>query len=342
MTESTIWSDKVTLIVLTVFLYCREDGELEDGEIDDEGIGIEEENKEAPEVNEDKEKEKEKEKEREKTKDKEEKTHRHSRKRYKKAREKRRSKRRRRDRQKVNCYYRCYYKLISHTASAIRALMWTANVKLTLIICVSLFPLPFPQHHSPSSSSTSDSYDSDYGKPERPKSRKSQGSSRESDCQTSQVITSQLACWCLIFLLIFGCDIFLFDCGLFSTEGIQRAAMVTHRSLRHIRAVTLTNTATTVMTSMITTKKRMITMMTCLSISQPPQVRERAAMLKTRWREEAWGGWNNSSVWKCSDTFLNKLIQWMINNETQLVNVTHEYHECSVWWFVFSWAEGKR
>ncbi|XP_026211400.1 zinc finger CCCH domain-containing protein 6 isoform X2 [Anabas testudineus] len=118
-----------------------EDGELEDGEIDDEGIGIEEENKEAPEVNEDKEKEKEKEKEREKTKDKEEKTHRHSRKRYKKAREKRRSKRRRRDRQK---------------------------------------------HHSPSSSSTSDSYDSDYGKPERPKSRKSQGSSRESDCQTSQ------------------------------------------------------------------------------------------------------------------------------------------------------------
>nr|XP_033469878.1 zinc finger CCCH domain-containing protein 6 isoform X3 [Epinephelus lanceolatus] len=73
-----------------------EDGELEDGEIDDEGIGIEEENKEAPEVNEDKEKEKEK----EKVKEKEEKTHRHSRKRYKKTREKRRSKRRRRDRQK--------------------------------------------------------------------------------------------------------------------------------------------------------------------------------------------------------------------------------------------------
>ncbi|XP_042358407.1 zinc finger CCCH domain-containing protein 6 isoform X2 [Plectropomus leopardus] len=73
-----------------------EDGELEDGEIDDEGIGIEEENKEATEVNEDKEKEKEK----EKAKEKEEKTHRHSRKRYKKTREKRRSKRRRRDRQK--------------------------------------------------------------------------------------------------------------------------------------------------------------------------------------------------------------------------------------------------
>ncbi|XP_070697579.1 zinc finger CCCH domain-containing protein 6 [Pempheris klunzingeri] len=72
----------------------REDGELEDGEIDDEGIGIEEENKEATEVNEDREKEKEKDK------TKEEKTHRHSRKRYKKTREKRRSKRRRRDRQK--------------------------------------------------------------------------------------------------------------------------------------------------------------------------------------------------------------------------------------------------
>ncbi|XP_026165944.1 zinc finger CCCH domain-containing protein 6 isoform X2 [Mastacembelus armatus] len=75
-----------------------EDGELEDGEIDDEGIGIEEENKETVEVNEDKEKEKEKEKD--KAKEKEEKTHRHSRKRYKKTREKRRSKRRRRDRQK--------------------------------------------------------------------------------------------------------------------------------------------------------------------------------------------------------------------------------------------------
>ncbi|XP_054455969.1 zinc finger CCCH domain-containing protein 6 [Anoplopoma fimbria] len=70
----------------------REDGELEDGEIDDEGIGIEEENKEAAAVNEDKEKEK--------VKEKEEKTHRHSRKRYKKTKEKRRSKRRRRDRQK--------------------------------------------------------------------------------------------------------------------------------------------------------------------------------------------------------------------------------------------------
>ncbi|XP_061693012.1 zinc finger CCCH domain-containing protein 6 isoform X2 [Syngnathoides biaculeatus] len=71
-----------------------EDGELEDGEIDDEGIGIEEENKEASEEKQQKEKEK------EKTKEKEEKSHRYSRKRYKKTREKRRSKRRRRDRQK--------------------------------------------------------------------------------------------------------------------------------------------------------------------------------------------------------------------------------------------------
>lgn len=74
----------------------REDGELEDGEIDDEGIGIEEEPKEAAEVNEDKDKDKEK----EKIKEKEEKTHRHSRKRYKKTRDKKKSKRRRRDRPK--------------------------------------------------------------------------------------------------------------------------------------------------------------------------------------------------------------------------------------------------
>lgn len=83
------------------FAPFREDGELEDGEIDDEGIGIEEENKEATEVVDDKEKEKEKEKE--KSKEREEKSHRHSRKRYKKTREKRHSKRRRRDRQKVSC-----------------------------------------------------------------------------------------------------------------------------------------------------------------------------------------------------------------------------------------------
>ncbi|KAM4730452.1 zinc finger CCCH domain-containing protein 6 isoform 4-T4 [Anableps anableps] len=75
-----------------------EDGELEDGEIDDEGIEIEEENKEAAEVKDDNEKEKEKEKE--KSKEKEEKARRHSRKRYKKTREKRKSKRRKRERQR--------------------------------------------------------------------------------------------------------------------------------------------------------------------------------------------------------------------------------------------------
>ncbi|XP_047198376.1 zinc finger CCCH domain-containing protein 6 isoform X2 [Hippoglossus stenolepis] len=42
------------------------------------------------------------------------------------------------------------------------------------------------KHHSPSSSSSSDSYDSDYDRPERPKSRKSQGSNREPDCLPSQ------------------------------------------------------------------------------------------------------------------------------------------------------------
>lgn len=78
-----------------VVLLFREDGELEDGEIDDEGIGIEEENKEAIEATEEKEKEK------VKAKEKEEKLHRHSRKRYRKPKEKRRSKRRRRDRAKV-------------------------------------------------------------------------------------------------------------------------------------------------------------------------------------------------------------------------------------------------
>ncbi|XP_024153166.1 zinc finger CCCH domain-containing protein 6 isoform X2 [Oryzias melastigma] len=71
----------------------REDGELEDGEIDDEGIGIDEENKETTEVKEEKEKEKERERGKEK-----EKLHRHSRKRYKKTKEKKRSKKRRHDR----------------------------------------------------------------------------------------------------------------------------------------------------------------------------------------------------------------------------------------------------
>lgn len=102
-TKKSLYTLTVILTLPTVFLllfFYREDGELEDGEIDDEGIGIEEENKETTEVNDGKEKEKEK----EKAKEKEEKTHRHSRKRYKKTREKRRSKRRRRDRQKVRCF----------------------------------------------------------------------------------------------------------------------------------------------------------------------------------------------------------------------------------------------
>uniref|UniRef100_UPI0037E87744 zinc finger CCCH domain-containing protein 6 n=1 Tax=Semicossyphus pulcher TaxID=241346 RepID=UPI0037E87744 len=42
------------------------------------------------------------------------------------------------------------------------------------------------KHHSPSSSSSSDSYDSDYDRAERPKNRKSQGSNRESDSQSTQ------------------------------------------------------------------------------------------------------------------------------------------------------------
>lgn len=83
--------------VLIFSLLFREDGELEDGEIDDEGIGIEEEKKEAIEATIEKEKEKVKAKERE------EKLHRHSRKRSRKTKEKRRSKRRRRDRAKVRC-----------------------------------------------------------------------------------------------------------------------------------------------------------------------------------------------------------------------------------------------
>lgn len=70
---------------------------MEDGEIDDEGISIEE-------VKETKEESEEVEKDREKGKDREkdEKSHRHSRKRHRKIKEKRRSKRRRRDRQKVH------------------------------------------------------------------------------------------------------------------------------------------------------------------------------------------------------------------------------------------------
>lgn len=77
---------------------------MEDGEIDDEGIGIEE-NKEAKETRVDKEKDKERDQ-----KEKERETHRHSRKRYKKTKEKRKSKRRRRDRQKVQQHL-CFFQL---------------------------------------------------------------------------------------------------------------------------------------------------------------------------------------------------------------------------------------
>ncbi|XP_051946034.1 zinc finger CCCH domain-containing protein 6-like [Xyrauchen texanus] len=73
----------------------REDCELEDGEINDEGISIEEE-KEIKEESEEAEKDKKKGKEREK----DDKSHRHSRKRHGKIKEKRRSRKRRRDRQK--------------------------------------------------------------------------------------------------------------------------------------------------------------------------------------------------------------------------------------------------
>lgn len=126
-----------------IFPSYREDGELEDGEIDDEGIGIEEENKEATEVTEEKEKEREKEKEKEKAKEKEEKAHRHSRKRYKKTREKRRSKRRRRDRQKVRCHFTCY-NIVSLSATAIRAWIWTTQTNWTCF-ALSSAPLPLQQ-----------------------------------------------------------------------------------------------------------------------------------------------------------------------------------------------------
>ncbi|KAF5900364.1 zinc finger CCCH domain-containing protein 6-like, partial [Clarias magur] len=72
-----------------------EDGELEDGEIDDEGIGIEEENETKAEP-EDLEKDKGKEKVREK----DDKSYRHAHKRHRKIKEKRKSKKRRRERQK--------------------------------------------------------------------------------------------------------------------------------------------------------------------------------------------------------------------------------------------------
>ncbi|RXM37194.1 Zinc finger CCCH domain-containing protein 6 [Acipenser ruthenus] len=70
--------------LLVVCFHNREDGELEDGEIDDEGIGIEDEGKELKEEN----------------KDKDEKPHKKSRKKHRQDRDKRKAKKRRRDRHK--------------------------------------------------------------------------------------------------------------------------------------------------------------------------------------------------------------------------------------------------
>lgn len=156
-----------TFLVILFFFFFREDGELEDGEIDDEGIGIDEENKETTEVKEEKEKEKERDRAKEK-----EKLHRHSRKRYKKTRDKKRSKKRRHDRPRVRKGSFC-----------LSADSWPVTVKMTVLV-VSSFP---PQHHSPSSSSSSDSYDSDYDRPERHKTRKSKGASHDPDGPSSQV-----------------------------------------------------------------------------------------------------------------------------------------------------------
>lgn len=77
-------------------------------------------------------------------------------------------------------------------------------------------------------------------------------------------------------------------------DGIQKEAKA---SPRHTRAAILTNTATTVMTNMTMMKRRMI-MKTMSILSQKiPRVTEGDATQKTRWGEETWGGWNNSSVW---------------------------------------------
>lgn len=151
-----------------LFWSYREDGELEDGEIDDEGISIEE-VKETKEESEEAEKDKDKEKEREK----DDKSHRHSRKRHRKIKEKRRSKRRRRDRQKV--IYHCVF------------FFWQMSIVFTFSFML-FFPNVFPiQHHSPSSGSSSDSYDSDHERQDRPKSKKSKGTYRDHDGELAQV-----------------------------------------------------------------------------------------------------------------------------------------------------------
>lgn len=162
------FTDLIALIVFVneilkrVWSY-REDGELEDGEIDDEGIGIEE-VKDIKEESEEVEKEKEKGKDREK----EDKSHRHSRKRHRKIKEKRRSKRRRRDRQKV------------------RSIVVSCCASVTIFFTISLTFFAI-QHHSPSSGSSSDSYDSEHERQDRPKSKKSKGTYRDHDGELAQV-----------------------------------------------------------------------------------------------------------------------------------------------------------
>ncbi len=137
---------------------------MEDGEIDDEGIGIEE-VKETKEESEEVEKDKEKGKDREK----DEKSHRHSRKRHRKIKEKQRSKRRRRERQKVR-------PVVSFCAT------------VTSFYLFSYFFQHFPiQHHSPSGGSSSDSYDSEHERQDRPKSKKSKGTYRDHDGELVQV-----------------------------------------------------------------------------------------------------------------------------------------------------------
>lgn len=137
---------------------------MEDGEIDDEGISIEE-------VKESKEESEGAEKDKEKVKD--EKSHRHSRKRHRKIKEKRRSKRRRRERQKV--IYHC--------------ILFFVQLVCFYLFFNAFFPPIFVQfqHHSPSSGSSSDSYDSEHERQERPKSKKSKGTYRDHDSELSQV-----------------------------------------------------------------------------------------------------------------------------------------------------------
>lgn len=71
-----------------------------------------------------------------------------------------------------------------------------------------------------------------------------------------------------------------------SMDETQREATATYTNPRRIRAAILTNTATTVTTSMTMMKRKMIMMMKCLSIhsqkTQTAQVWEEDDTLKTR------------------------------------------------------------